>query len=104
MSYSRQEIIDEIDQFRNDNPNDEEFHSVIADYIEQVQDESAGYARREVREEPKTEATPAMALAIQIYKVMNELPLWVKSDPAQLTYALAKDLDFHYKFYNKRGN
>ena len=39
---SRQEILDEIEQFEHDYPDREEFFSILADYIEQVAEEAAG--------------------------------------------------------------
>jgi hypothetical protein len=101
--YPREVILEEIEQFRNDNPDDGEFYSVVADYIEQIQDESAGYARREVREEPKDEPALPIALGIHVYKIINEKQKFPGSDPAQLAYAIATELDFNYTFYYKRG-
>ena len=50
------------------------------------------------------ESAPAMALAIQIYRILMEHEhKHGRLDPAQVAYALTKDLDFHYSFYNKHG-
>jgi len=97
----REEILEEIEQFRKDNPDDDEFYGVIADYVEQMQEETGYYKPK--KEVPPQEPEPGMAIAIQIYKIISEANSWIVSDMAQLTYAIAKDLDFHYKFYTKHG-
>ncbi len=99
MSYTHEEILDEIQQFRNDNPDDDEFFDTIAQFVLQVQDEARPvYVQRDKEQGQAT----GMALGIHIYKLLQEKEKFAYAID-QLAYSLATELDFHYEFYYKRG-
>ena len=104
--YGRQEILGEIEQFRNDNPDDGEFYNVVADYIEQIQDEASGYrAIQQVKNEPVLlEIVPQMVLGIHVHKLIEQaarqFPHGAMNDHA--AYHVASELDRCYKFYYKK--
>lgn len=103
---SREEIIEELEQFRRDYSDEVEYINIIADYVEQVQDEADGYSRvypkKATPEEPVKNVVPPLALGIHIYKLLQEGTKFV--DAGQVAYHIAKELDFHYTLIYKHGS
>jgi hypothetical protein len=97
----RDEIESNITHFIETAGTDEDMHSVICDFVEEVQDEAIGVPMAE-RKAP-VRATDA-AVAIEVYDLFIEGMSEVAGEiPKQVAYHIASNLLRNYEFYEKEN-